>query len=115
MLAVELDGSSEAVAQPRHRTPADGTLEQRRVGVEIADVDHLLLRRPFDQAEAAAARYGQQQLDQVEMRDRLGAANVERQAVASVAGAGPEKCIRGVVDIDEVAQLAAVAVDLDLA
>jgi hypothetical protein len=41
------------------------------------------------------------------------AADVEDLAVARVAGAGAQERVGGVVDVDEVAQLRAVAVDLD--
>ena len=56
-----------------------------------------------------------EQLDEVAQGDRFGAADVERLAVAGVGGAGAQERVGGVIDVDEVAELAAVAVNLDLA
>ena len=52
-------------------------------------------------------------LDEIAVRDRLGAADVEHLAVAGVARARPQERIRRVVDEHEVAHLRAVAEDLD--
>ena len=49
------------------------------------------------------------------MRDRLEAADVEHLAVAGIARARPQERVGRIVHVDEVAELAAVAVDLDLA
>ena len=56
-----------------------------------------------------------EQRDQVAMADRLVAADVEHFAVAGVGRARPQERVGGIVDVDEVAQLRAVAEDLDLA
>ena len=45
------------------------------------------------------------------MGDRFVAADVEHLAVARVGGARPQERVRGVVDVDEIAKLRAVAVD----
>ena len=56
-----------------------------------------------------------QQRDEIAVADRLVAADVEDFAVARVGRARPQERVRGIVDVDEIAQLRAVAEDLDLA
>ena len=62
-----------------------------------------------------AARSGDldEQRRQIAMADRLVAADVEHLAVARVARARPQERVGRVVDVDEIAQLRAVAVDLN--
>src|SRR5204863_10006583 len=54
-----------------------------------------------------------EQCREIAMADRPIAADVEDLAVAGVARAGAQKRVRGIVDVDEVADLRALAVDLD--
>ena len=53
--------------------------------------------------------------DEIAVRDRLDAADVEHLSVAGVVGARPQERVSRIVDEDEVAELRSVAVDLDLA
>src|SRR5687768_14470609 len=112
---VELHRAPQSVAKRGRWPPPDSSHDERGIGVEVADVDCLLLRRPFDAAPPAGARGRYQQLDQVAVRNRLEAADVQRLAVRRVGGAGAQKRLGRIIDEDEVAQLAAVAVDLDFA
>ena len=56
---------------------------------------------------------GDQQRRQVPVADRVATAHVEDLAIAGVVCAGPQERVGRVVHVDEVAELAAVAVDLD--
>src|ERR1700730_7673983 len=47
------------------------------------------------------------------MTDRAIAADVEDLAITRIAGARPQECIRGVVDIHEIAQLTTIPVNLN--
>src|SRR3954470_14350466 len=114
MGAIELQRLSQAVPERDTWLPADGLLELRRIGIEAADVDPLLVRRPVDVTHTAAARSLEEQADQVAMGDRLAAAAGENVTVAGVRRACPKECIRGVVHIDEIAHLRPVAEDLNL-
>ncbi len=89
--------------------------EPRRVGVEAADVDELLLGRPLDEAEGRALGQRHQQLDELGVAPVLRAADVEDLAVHRVAGPGQQEGRAGVVDVHEVAHLRTVAEYLDLA
>ncbi len=64
--------------------------------------------------DAAGAGDVDQQRHEIFVRNGLRAADVEDLAVAGVGGARPKERIRGIVDVDEIANLGAVAEDLDL-
>ena len=73
-------GPSRSVTRGVHPVVAR---ELRRVRVEAADVDRLLLRRPLDVLDASRPGDRDQQRRQVAMADRLVAADVEDLAVAA--------------------------------
>src|SRR3954471_11341760 len=89
--AVEVERPPEAVRQQRGRLPPERRPDLRRIGVEVADVDDLLLRRPWRAPESARAGGPDHQLDELTMSDGLQSADVERLSVALVAGAGAQK------------------------
>ena len=97
------------------RLPADGVPETGGIGVEAADVDRLLFRRPRHVPHRPGAGDVDQQRDKILVRDGLQSADVEHLPVAGVRRAGAKKRIRRIVDVDEVAHLGAVAEDLNLA
>src|SRR5262249_57369370 len=83
--AVVLDRAPETVAQTDAGPPAGRLRELRRVGVEAADVDALLLVGPRHVADAPGAGDLDQQLDQIAVRDRLAAPPLVDVARAPVA------------------------------
>src|SRR6185503_7536959 len=113
--AVIVEGPLEAFAQFHGRRPAGALLEEGRVGIEAADVDHFLVGRPFDERVAARARDVDEHLDEIAMRDVLFAADVERLAVDGIARARRQERFDRVIDVDKIADLRAVAEHLDLA
>src|SRR5213082_3331156 len=115
MLTIERDGLSQAIRESRALPPSGGRLKFRRVCVEAADVDRFLVGRPFDVLDPAGAGDLEEERRQLAKADRPIAADVERLAVAGLARSGSEEGIRRVVDIDEIAHLRAVPVNLDRA
>src|SRR5687767_12085765 len=113
--AVELNRALESLAQRRGRPPSEYLLDTRRIGVEVADIDRLLFRRPFDETVAATAGHRDEQLDEIAMRDRFDSADVQHLPVRGVARSGTQECIGRVVHVDEITQLRPVTIDLDLA
>src|SRR5436190_4391569 len=113
MMAVERDRPLQPFFEADGLPPAGEVHELRRVGVEAADIDRLLVRRPLDVLDPAGAGDADEQCREIAMADRPIAADVEDLAVAGVARAGAQKRVRGIVDVDEVADLRALAVDLD--
>src|SRR5262249_36544836 len=87
--------------------------ELRGISHEVADVDRLLLRRPFDVLDPSGTGDLHEQLREGAVTDRLIAPDVEDLAVAGVAGAGSQECVRRIVDEDEIAALRPVTVNLD--
>src|SRR5688572_2945566 len=114
MLAVVGEGAGKAFAQLHLGRPSGLRSEQRRIGVEAADVDRLLVGRPFDEGVTAAARQLNEKLDQIAMGEVLFAADVEGVTVHRIGGARRQECVHGIIDVDEVAHLRAVAEHLDL-
>src|SRR5688572_19077530 len=115
VLAVVLKRARESLAKFHGRRPSGSRSEQRRIRIEAADVDRFLLGRPLDEGVAAAAGQLDQQLHQLAMGDVLFAANVERFAIHRVGGARRQKRLDRVVDVNEIANLRAIAENLDLA
>ncbi len=66
-----------------------------------------------DVLDPSGTRDLEQQRCQVAMADRLAAADVEDLAVATVVRSRTQERVRRIVHVDEVAELGAVAVDLD--
>ena len=94
--------------------PAGHAPELRRVGVEAADVDGFLVRRPVDVTRRVPLpAILDEQRGQIAMADRAIAADVEDLAVARVDRARAQKRVRGVVDEHEIAELRAVTVDFN--
>src|SRR5688572_28281099 len=77
MLAVVGKGAGKAFEQLHLWRPSSLRSEQRRIGVEAADIDRFLVGRPLDEGVAAAAGQLDQQRDQIAMREVLFAADVE--------------------------------------
>ena len=94
--------------------PAGSLSEFRRIGVEAADVDPFLVSRPLDERDRPAAGHAHEELRELTVADRLVSSDVEHITIAHVRGAGPQERVRGIVDVDEIAQLRSVAEDLDL-
>src|SRR5688572_7396877 len=115
MRAVERHRTAQAVAEADGRRPARGPLESGRVRIEGSDVDAPLLIGPLNMFERPAARDVDQQGGEVAMSDGLTPADVEDLAVARVAGARAQKRIRRVIHVHEIADLRAVAENLNLA
>ena len=117
VLAVERDRAAQALRADRPAAASPTRLaELRRVGVEAADVDPLLFRRPRRRKRTdPVPAISSSSVDQIAVADRLVAADVEHLAVARVGRARPQERIGRIVHVDEVAQLRAVAEDLDLA
>src|SRR5687767_4177533 len=115
MRAVERHRPAQAVAEADGRRPARRPLESGRVRIEGSDVDAPLLIGPFNVFERSGARDVDQQGGEVAMSDGLTAADVENLAVARVAGARPEERVRRVINVDKIADLRAVAENLNLA
>src|SRR5262245_37594014 len=113
--AVELERAREAVAQRDAWFPSERALQARPVGVEVADVDDLLLRWPLDESISTRSGRRDQQRPEVAMRDWFEPADIEDLAVARVARARAQEGIGRIVNVHEVAHLRAVAIDLDLA
>src|SRR4029079_638556 len=103
--AVILERATQALPQTDLRRPSDPFAEARRITIETADVDALLLRWPLHVMNAAGPRSPDQQRCQVPVADRLAASDIEHFTVARVGCSGPQKRIRGVVHIDEIAHL----------
>ena len=88
-------------------------MELRRVGIEAADIDGLLLIGPLDVLDTPRACGVDEQRRELPVTDRVCAADVVDAAVALVTDASAEKRIDHVIDMHEVAQLRPVAVDLN--
>ena len=95
--------------------PAGPRPEFAGVRIEAADVDGLFLSRPLDIPGPARPRHADQQFGQITVARRFAAAHVEHLAVARIVGARAQEGVAGVVHVDEVAHLRAVAEDLDFA
>ena len=96
--------------------PAGGGLELRGVGVEAADVDRLLLGWPLDEPVRRPLRPARPAAPP----DRRGVQcslppTLKTSPLHRVGGAGAQERVGDVVDVDEVANLRAVAEDLDFA
>src|SRR4051812_31309170 len=79
--AVEVKGALQPLGKQRRRLPPERRRNLRRVRVEVADVDRLLVRRPGDAPESSGAGRANHQLDKLEMADRFETADVEDLAV----------------------------------
>src|SRR5882724_7112078 len=110
---VERDRLEQALAKLDGGRPAGRVFEFARVGVETADIDRLLIRRPLHVLDAAGSGDLDQKRRELAMADGPLAADVEHFAVARFTGARPQERVSRVVDVDEVAQLRAVAEDLN--
>ena len=87
----------------------------RDVGVEVADVDALALgRERHEPRRRRRPATSSSSFGELEQRDRVLVAEVEDLAVGGVARARAQERVHDVVDVVEVALLAAVAEDLDL-
>ena len=114
-------GSTRASARSPSRSGTRGSqptrlTEPRRVGVEAADVDRLLFRGPGHVTHGPGAG----DVDQQRRRDRgatIGSRppTLKTWPLHGVRRAGAQERVGRIVDVDEVAHLRAVAVDLDLA
>src|SRR5687768_6521640 len=105
MRAVVVERAGEALAQRHRRLPSRARFEQRRIGVEAADVDHLFLGRPLDERVAAAAGEFNQHLDEIAMGDVFVAAAFDRFPVPRVGGPRRHERLHRIVHVDEVAHL----------
>src|SRR5437762_194778 len=83
MPAVVIDRAAQALAETHARRPAERPPDLRRVGVEVADVDALALRRERGQDVRARPRDLDHRLGQLEERRRLVAPEADDRAVAS--------------------------------
>src|SRR5437899_1671390 len=110
---IEVDGAAQSVCERHRRAPSRRALELARVGVEAAYVDRLLVGWPVDVLDGSRAGDAEQDPDELPVADRAIAADVEHFAVARIARPGAKKRVGDVVYVHEVAQLGAVAVDLD--
>src|SRR5258706_15520106 len=79
--AVELEGALQPVGERRRRAPSERRADFRRVGVEISDIDRLLVRWPRGAPEPARAGSVNHQLDEIAVPDRLEAADVEHLSI----------------------------------
>src|SRR5262245_7502848 len=113
MLTIECDRLLQSVSQRNSRLPSSDMLKLGRVGVETSDVYRLLVRGPLDVLDATRTSDLQKQRRELAVAVRDIAANVEHFAVTGVVGPGSQECICGVVHKYEIAELRAVAINLD--
>ncbi len=114
VFAIIRQGPRQAFTKGHLRRPAGGPLEPAGIGIKTADINRLLICRPFDESVSAASGELHQNLDEVAVGHVLVAAHVERVAVAGVGRARTQERIDGVVDVDEIADLRSVAEHLEL-
>lgn len=113
VLPVIVETALQAFAQTDLRRPAERRADGPVVAVVVADVDGLALRREGHQLEAAGQVKAGQHGSEICQANHFAAAEVVHLAVAIVAKRRQQQGIDTVVDIVEVAQLLAVAEDLD--
>ena len=82
---VVVERPREPVAQRNRRLPAERSRDERRVGVEAADVDRLLVRRPLDASNTSRAGDLDQQRGELPVADRAIAPHIEHFAIAAIA------------------------------
>src|SRR5678815_2129731 len=75
--AIVLERPLQTVGKRGGRTPSKGRRDLGRIGVEVADVDCLLLRWPRRASESSALRDPYHHRDQIAVLDRFEAAHVE--------------------------------------
>ena len=84
VLTIEFDRLREAFTQRRHGPPLEEPGDPARIGIETPDVDRFPVGRPLRETEAAGARDSNEKLREVAVRDRFGASEIERLAVAGI-------------------------------
>ena len=75
MVPIELDRVTQSIGKVSTRHPSERLSDARRIGVEVSDVDGLLLGRPVDVFDAPRAGDGDEQGRQIAVVDRLIAAD----------------------------------------
>src|SRR4051812_15815220 len=102
MRAIEIERAPQPLGQRQGRSPAENRGDLRRVSVEVANVDGLLLWWPRGAAESPRSGGLDHQLDEIAVGDWLHTADVEHLAVRGVIGAGAKERVDGIVHENEV-------------
>src|SRR5581483_5964095 len=112
--AEETEARLDPHAERGPRLPAREARDLPVIGVVVADVDRLSLAREGDEAEGPAAVDLHQELRQVLQADRRSGAQIQHLPERAVVRRRQQERVDAVLDVVEVAQLRAVAEDLDL-
>src|SRR5678815_2293938 len=111
--SIVVERSLQPIGERRRGTPTKRRRDLGRIGEKVTNVDRLLLRWPGYAARASTLRDSNHELHEIAMSNGFETTDVEHVAVHHVAGARPEKRVHRIVDVDEIAKLRPVAVDLN--
>src|SRR5262245_10645012 len=81
MGAIVIERTLQSLRERRRGTPFKRRGDLRRVGIKVADVDRLFLRRPWRAAESPRTRDPNHEFDEIAVSDRLETAHVEDFAI----------------------------------
>src|SRR5438105_5974537 len=107
VLAVEAERSRKTFFEANARSPAEVPLDLSEVGVEVADVDRLTLRRERNELELSALVHLHEERGEVEQADNLVVAEVVDLTPRLVARRREEESRDHIVDVVEIPSLRA--------